>query len=685
MGRKLALIIGNSVFEDSNLSQLNAPLEDVNSLVDILNDRDIGGFNQVQSLVNQGFAVVSKEIARFFNRKKSDDLLFLYFSGHGIRDKHGKLYLAVRDTERTLLSGTAIAAAFITDVMDGSLSKRQVLILDCCFSGAFGAKGIIGESVDTKTAFQGSGSGKVVLTATDSTQYAWEGDRVIGEAKSVFTHFLVHGLQTGAADDNDDGIITLDELYKYVYGQVIDTTSDQTPERWSYGQHGDIEIARSKRLPLELQKRLAAPDLYVRMGTLIELQSLLMGEDAQLSELAEAALQRMTQDDSRKLSAGAQKILSEHHSSQAETQVEEPTWDWKTILNQPWFKVVLIGLFAVSVLLMGVFVIPGLINSQKTVTETTLPLATETTSLPAVLPAASLTPTTIQEATDFSESTPEITSVPTLSKPTPTSLSRPATDEPFDEPLATWIIDDRGVDMLLVPAGAFEMGSEWGDDDESPVHTVWLDNFYLDKYEVTIAQYKECAHAGACDPPHDTSSATRGNYYEDPQFADYPVIHVTWHDAAKYCVWRNARLPTEAEWEKAARGTDGRDYPWGDIFDGNWLNYCDINCLSDTADQEYDDGNADTAPVGSYPNGASPYGMLDMAGNVWEWVADWYNSEYYADSAAENPQGPATGTQRVLRGGSWNKDRFGVRTTYRSKFHPNGSKETFGFRCAFSP
>ena len=165
-------------------------------------------------------------------------MLLLYFSGHGVLDDRGQLYLAVKDTERGLLRGTAIGATFIADEMDRSHSRRQVLILDCCHSGAFarGSKGSPGLSVGTAAAFEGTGYARVVMTATDSTQYAWEDDHVIGEAdKSVFTHYLVEGLKTGAADANADGWITLDELYDYVHAQVV---AHGRPE----ADAGDVDI-----------------------------------------------------------------------------------------------------------------------------------------------------------------------------------------------------------------------------------------------------------------------------------------------------------------------------------------------------------------------------------------------------------------------------------------------------------
>jgi tetratricopeptide (TPR) repeat protein len=163
-------------------------------------------------------------------------------------DDQGRLHLAVKDSERALLRATAIPAAFVTEEMNNSRSRRQVLILDCCHSGAFarGSKGATGASVGTATAFEGTGFGRLVLTATDATQYAWEGDQVIGEAEnSVFTHYLIQGLKTGRADTDGDGRVTVDELYDYVYEQVVQRTPKQTPGKWSYREQGEIVIARA--------------------------------------------------------------------------------------------------------------------------------------------------------------------------------------------------------------------------------------------------------------------------------------------------------------------------------------------------------------------------------------------------------------------------------------------------------
>ena len=245
--------------------------------------------------------------------------------------------------------------------------------------------------------------------------------------------------------------------------------------------------------------------------------------------------------------------------------------------------------------------------------------------------------------------------------------------------------------MLRVPGGAFAMGSPdgVGDDDEHPRHAVTVSAFCLDRTEVTVAAYEACVAAGRCTAPH----RERSPYCNHPDRGDHPVNCVDWGQAVAYCRWLGRRLPSEAEWEYAARGSDGRLYPWGnEPPSASRLNACGRECVAWgkrvlgrdwPAMYDADDGWATTAPVGSFPAGASPFGALDMAGNVWEWTADWHGS--YPDSPVTDPRGPATGTGRIDRGNGWHAHLpADVRAAARSSDDPAVPTNSTGLRCASS-
>lgn len=236
------------------------------------------------------------------------------------------------------------------------------------------------------------------------------------------------------------------------------------------------------------------------------------------------------------------------------------------------------------------------------------------------------------------------------------------TSRPTHLPLPTAIDDAQGVPMMFVPAGNFMMGNDGGHPDQSPAHLVYLDAFLIDRYETSNALYGICVDAGVCSPPHYQAA-----FY---LFPDDPVTYVDWKQAKDYCEWRDAKLPTEAQWEKAARGLDERSYPWGEGVD------CTKAAFKGCKDKPF--------TVGTFERGISPYGVYDMAGNVWEWVADWYSESYYQISPVSNPVGPTSGQYRVLRGGSWRDSEYYLYAYYRDKNEHVVDPNNIGFRCAKS-
>jgi formylglycine-generating enzyme required for sulfatase activity len=324
----------------------------------------------------------------------------------------------------------------------------------------------------------------------------------------------------------------------------------------------------------------------------------------------------------------------------------------------------LMGVFGIGilVLLAAGYAITRIMGGGAAAEESTEPTVpameffTSTAAAPIVPVTSDESPTPVPEE-------PTTTPEPTETLP-PTEASTETPSGPLPE-----LTDGKGVEMLLVPEGDFTMGSDRGLADEQPVHVVYLDSFYIDKYEVTNKFYQECVDAGECDPPWQTyffAESPNRIYFGNSQYDNYPVVYVDWNMGRAYCAWRGARLPSEAEWEKAARGTEGNTYPWGQDLDCQKANY--QSCVNRTIE------------VGSYEEGRSPYGVYDMTGNVWEWVADWYSANYYSNSPQNNPVGPITGQSKVLRGGAW--PRFDVSAFHRANFAPTYNTFDIGFRCA---
>lgn len=318
-GKRLALIVGNNTYTDTKLTRLNAPQMDAKELAEALEDDNIGGFDDVQVLFNESSSQVKQSIELLFRERNRDDLLFLYFSGHGIKDERGNLFLATSDTRHDFARSTGISANFIKDSMENSFSRRKVLVLDCCYSGAFvqGAKSAaaLGSRINASRVFSGSGYGQVVVTASDTMQYAWEGNKIIGDTdNSFFTHYLIEGLRTGKADADKDGRISVAELYSYVYDKVI---GRQTPSISSTEMEGKIFLARNPHpvarpdlLPHGLLEALESTHSWQREGAIIGLSQLLDSNDPLKANTARFYLEKLVNDDSRKVSLAAQRALS---------------------------------------------------------------------------------------------------------------------------------------------------------------------------------------------------------------------------------------------------------------------------------------------------------------------------------------------------------------------------------------
>lgn len=330
---RYALIIGNSAYSDKALPTLNSAGTDAVTLAEVLKDGRIGAFSDVETLIDQDSHTIKQAIENFFQDRRRDDLLLLYFSGHGIKNKFGQLVLAAQNTLVDALRATGISSNFIRESMDTSESQRQILILDCCYSGAIvqGAKSeqVLGQPMNSIEAFQSTGFGRVIITASEATQYAYDGQRFEGHTEnSHFTYHLVEGLKSGNADHDNDGLIEVGELYEYAYENV---RGKQTPTMSTSAREGKLFVSinpNPKITPAKLPKELAdAPkssDRVYKLGAIHELGLLFKGEDFRMSMAAEEVLKEFLKDDSKVISNAASDVLERAPRPQPETESKNP-------------------------------------------------------------------------------------------------------------------------------------------------------------------------------------------------------------------------------------------------------------------------------------------------------------------------------------------------------------------------
>ena len=311
MGRRLALLIATYKYQDAGLRQLTAPAHDAEALAEVLRDPDIAGF-EVKSLVNRPHHEVGEAIGDLFRDRRPDDLTLLYFTGHGLKDDTGRLHLATTNTRRDNLPFTSLPAEQIDQAMNSCMSRRKVVILDCCYSGAFPAGRLAKADADVHALEPFDGHGRTVLTASNAIQYSFEGDKVTGQAaQSVFTRHLVQGLRDGSADLDRDGVITLDELYGYVYDKVVEEMPQQRPKRMD-NVEGRIRIAWNIQwdLPPHLQQAIHNPSIPDRLSAMDDLARLHRTGSTLVRQRVEAELRALSDDDSRTVSTAATALLS---------------------------------------------------------------------------------------------------------------------------------------------------------------------------------------------------------------------------------------------------------------------------------------------------------------------------------------------------------------------------------------
>ena len=578
MAKKYALLIGNNQYDDKRLQTLNASIRDVEALERVLKQSEICAFDEVKVLPNPSFKESMRELSLLFSDKTKDDLVLFYFSGHGVKDHVCHLFFAIQETEWGLYDGTAIPASQLKSIANKSASQRQVWILDCCHSGAI-AKGFKGtEQFISEDTFDVKGYGREIITATDSLQYAMDGNSSSGdEEQSLFTRCLVEGLETGEAAPADSETITVEQLYQYVHGRVKAAQPAMTPRYWCDRAEGRINLARNPRpvftLPDDLVNDLQHDNVRARMGALHEIEEMLQQENVAQRQAVIVVLTQRKQEERDRFVYQRIESLLERHANEP-----QPTSDTEPLISA--------------------------IPDKKT---------------------------------------------------------RYQAGAVFRDKLKD---GSQGLEMVVIPDGKFRMGDseDMGRDNEKPAHTVNIKkSFALGKYPVTFKEYDYyCEQTGIA-------------IVEDESWGRdaRPLINVSWEEAVAYAKWLSSqtgkkyRLPSEAEWEYAARAGTETEYWWGDEASKKYANY----------------KSKKTTPVDHYQS--NDFGLHDMLGNVWEWVEDCYHDSYKDKPMKDGSAWVSEPCEaRVLRGGSWSDGPRNVRSAFRNRCNPQFRNYFVGFRLA---
>ncbi len=734
---RAALLIGVSEYE-ADLPSLLSARQDVIAIRQVLENPKIGGFNKIRELLDPDRQSMEEAIELLFGECGKDDLVLLFFSGHGIKDDRGRLYFATRYTRKTetgdLIRSTAVAANFVHEVMGNSRAKRQVIVLDCCFSGAFAtgmsAKAGQTENIAADIKAQLESEGRAVLTSSTATQYSFEANQAESDL-SIYTRYLIEGLSTGAADLDSDGVISIDELHEYARAKVQEAAPAMKPEIYAVREGYKIQIAKAP---------VGDPRLLYRK----EVEELVRSSQGEISSL-----------DRRILKVHAVNLkLNLQNVSEIEAEVLQPYQERKRRLQeyeQAWAEVVQqeAGVSEMTrTKLKRLQQALNLRDEDVAQIEAAMPIQErKPTSTPSPIPIPKPTPA---PKTNPSSRSPQPTSnqrlglisrpvsreqPPLISRlsrqqflkwaglgsawfvttlvvreiirnttPTSTSISvaAPKYTQPTEEvmngiPLwkvdfETVIVNERGevidrpakqanffkedlgngvvLEMVKIPGGSFKMGSPETEKDRSDSESP--------QRTVNVPSF----FIGKFAVTQAQYQAIMGNNPANFKVDKRPVETVSWSDAIEFC-WklsdwtsRTYRLPSEAEWEYACRAETTTPFHFGETITGALANYDARAVYRSEPKGEY---RQQTTDVGTFPPNA--FGLYDMHGNVWEWCADhWHENYQGAPIDGSAWLSDDQNASRLLRGGSWSFNPAYCRSAYRSYHVPASRNFTLGFR-----
>lgn len=643
---KVALLIGVSEYEPG-LNSLPGAVKDVEAMQRVLVNPEMGGFAMadITVLKNSQRQEIEDAIYHLFSNRQKDDLLLFYFSGHGIKDDRGKLYLSTRATKTQngkLVTPSAVAASVLHDNINDSRSQRQVVILDCCFSGAIAQGMTVKDAGIINVQEQLGGKGRAILTSSTSTQYSFDQE---GSELSIYTRYLVEGIETGAADKDTDGWISIDELHEYASTKVQEAAPAMTPKFYPVEEGHKILLAKSPKDDPKLKYRKEVESRINRGKFTIPARRMLNSLRLQLkltSEIADA-IEAEVQQPYREY----QHKLEEYETTLVEAIAAETTLSEATFKDLRDYQQYL-GLRDEDIASIE----ERIIGQQK--------------------PTLAVEPKPVSSEQNQNNHF-EFEVVTVNAKGEPINRSRKQA-EFFSENLGNGVV----LEMVAIPGGKFLMGSPQNElkrnYSESPQHTVTVQPFFMGKFPVTqnqwaiVAALKKISIDLNPDP-----SRFKG--------ANRPIEQVSWDDAIEFCArlsnktGKIYRLPSEAEWEYACRAGTTTPFYFGETITTNLVNYNGNYTYNFGSIGEF---REQTTDVGKFP--PNPFGVFDMHGNIWEWCQDTWHENYYNGAPTDARPWMSDNKERVLRGGSWNSNPWICRSPFRGKWARVVQNDRLGFR-----
>jgi formylglycine-generating enzyme required for sulfatase activity len=649
---KVALLIGVSEYK-YGLNPLPSAVKDVEAMQRVLVNPEMGNFalSDIKVLINRQPDDIAYAIYHLFADRQKDDLLLFYFSGHGIKDDRGKLYLSSCTTKKQngkLVTPSAVAASVLHDNMNDSRSQRQVIILDCCFSGAIAQGMSVKDDGSVNVQEQLGGKGRAILTSSSSTQYSFEQE---GSELSIYTRYLVEGIEKGAADKDGDGWISVDELHEYTSSKVQEAAPAMTPKFYPVEEGHKILLAKSPKddprvkYRKEVESRMNRGKFSIPARRLLNSLRLKLKLTPEIADAIEAEVQQPYQEYQRKLAEYEETLVE---AIEAETTLSETTLNDLRDYQQD------LGLRDEDVASIE----ERVIGQRK---------PTSSVEQPQLL----IKPDQVNQF--------EFDVVTVNAKGERINSSR-GQAEFFTEDLGNNVV----LEMVAIPGGQFLMGSPENElernNSESPQHNVTVQPFFMGKFPVTQAQWAAVA----------TLEKVKIDLELDPskfKGANRPVECVSWNHAIEFCArlsnktGKNYRLPSEAEWEYACRARTTTPFSFGETITTDLANYDGNKTYGSGIKGQY---RQQTTDVGIFP--PNSFGLFDMHGNIWEWCQDEWHQNYN--------EAPADGSAWVsendnhfwlLRGGSWDFDPEDCRSAIRSINNPVRRNDYIGFRVAMVP